>query len=147
MSVNRSLHDLNVDNNVLKVGQEMMSQQPFEVIQLFDFGRFSRSSDWQAWTATATFAHCIAMATQNVAKCIQQMTARKQAVDSRKNELRSCSAGQERLAFSLGSQPSTSFTQDNVAYAFEQVSRCTFCDWMRNETTFPMVRLSWWLSL
>ena len=33
--------------------------------------------------------------------------------DSRENQLCSCSTGQEQLAFSLGSQPSTSFTQDH----------------------------------
>ena len=141
VSLERSLHDLNVDIFVLKIGQEMMSLQPFEVTQLFDFGRFSLSSDRQEWAATVT--SLTGMVTRNVAECIQQMTARRQAVDLRKNELRSCSRGLERLAFSLGSQPSTSFTQDNVAYAFKKVSRCSFRDWTRNEKTFPTVCLSW----
>ena len=56
MSLERSLYDLNVDIFDLKIGQEMTSLQPFEVTQLFDFGRFSKSSDRQGWAATATYS-------------------------------------------------------------------------------------------
>ena len=54
MSLERSVHDLHVDIFVLKIGQEMMSLEPLEVTQLFDFSRFSRSSDRQACATTAT---------------------------------------------------------------------------------------------
>ena len=54
MSLERSPRDLNVDIFVLKIGKDMMSLQSFEVNQLFDFGRFSLSSDRKAWEATTT---------------------------------------------------------------------------------------------
>ena len=43
------------------------------------------------------FAHCIAMVTRNVLQCMQHMTVRSQAFDSRKNELHSNSTGHERF--------------------------------------------------
>ena len=55
VSLERPLHDLNVGFD-LKIGQEMMSLQLFEVIQLFDFDRFLPLSDQQAATATSLTA-------------------------------------------------------------------------------------------
>ena len=100
VSFERSLHDLNADTFVLKIRQEITPEKPFEVTKLFDFAVERSTSVGRG----RNFAHCIAMETRNVAECIQQMTARRQAVDSRKNELRSCFTGQEQLAFFLGSR-------------------------------------------
>ena len=95
ISLERSLHYLNVDTLFSKIGQEIMTLQLFEVTQLIDFGH-DRSTNV---TRSHGFAHCIPMVTQDVLECIQQMTARIQAVDQRKNELHSCSTDQERLVF------------------------------------------------
>ena len=63
--------------------------------QLIDFGHDGSTNV----TGGCSFAHCIAMVTRNVLECIQQMTARIQAVAHRNNELHSCSTDQERLVF------------------------------------------------
>ena len=95
ISLERSFHYLNADTLFLKIGQEMTPLQPFEVTQLIDFA-LDRST---SVTCGRDFAHSITMVTWNVQKCIQQMTARIQAVDWRKNELHSCSTDEERLDF------------------------------------------------
>ena len=77
ISLERSFHYLNVDTLFLNIGQEMTPLQPFEVTQLIDL-----ALDWStSMTRGRDFAHCIAMVTRNVLDCIQQMTARIQAVD------------------------------------------------------------------
>ena len=91
----RSFHYLNVDTLFLKIGQEMTPLQPFEVTLLIDFA-LDRST---SVTRDRDFAHCITMVARNVWECIQQMTARVEAVDCRKNELYSCSTDEERLDF------------------------------------------------
>ena len=73
----------------------MTPPQLFEVTQLIDFTPDRLSGV----TRGHDFAHCIAMVTRNVLECIQQKTARIQAVDWRKNEVHSCSTDQERLDF------------------------------------------------
>ena len=73
----------------------MMSLQLFEVTQLINFA-LDRSP---SVTCGRDFAHYIAMVTRNILECIQQKTARIQAVDWRKNEVHSCSTDQERLLF------------------------------------------------
>ena len=54
----------------------MTTLQVFEVTHLIDFGH-DRSTNV---TRGRDFAHCIVMVTRNVLECIQQMTARIQAV-------------------------------------------------------------------
>ena len=94
ISLERSFHYLNADTLFLKIGQEMTLLQPFEVTQLIDFA-LDRST---SVTCGRDFAHSITMVTLK-RLCIQQMTARIQAVDWRKNELHSCSTDEERLDF------------------------------------------------
>ena len=144
MSLERSLHALNTHIFVLKIGQENDAATAVWSDPTLWFWPIFVVERSTSMGLDRDVTHYIVMVTRKGAECIQQMTARRQAVDSRKNDLRSCSTGQERSAFSLGSQPLASFTQDNVAYAFEKVSRSTFHDWMRNEKTFPAVCLLWW---
>ena len=77
ISLERSFSYLNVHILFLKIGQELTPLQLFEVTWLIDFG-VDRSTNV---TRGRDFAHCIAMVTRNVLECIQQMTARIQAVD------------------------------------------------------------------
>ena len=55
----------------------MTPLQKFEVSQVIDFA-LDRST---SVTRGHDFAHCIAMVTQNILECVQQMTGRIQAVD------------------------------------------------------------------
>ena len=48
------------------------------------------------------------------------------------------------LIFCFSPQNATYLTQDYVSLAFENVLRYIFCLCMRNEKTFPTVRLSYW---
>ena len=66
-----------MDTLFLKIEQEMTLLQPFEVTQLTDFAHDRSTSV----TRGRDFAHCITMVARNVLECIQQMTARIQAVN------------------------------------------------------------------
>ena len=100
----------------------MTSLHVFEVTKLIDFG------DDRSTNVKCDFAHCIAMVIRNVLamECVQQMIARVQAVDWRKNELYSCFTDEERLDFLfqssesdfLHSEPCILGVRENFALCF-----------------------------
>ena len=64
------------------------------------------------------------------------MTARSLAVDSQKNFIAAPQAKNDRI-FCFSPQNDTSFTQDHVSLAFEDVLRFAFHHRVRNKKTFP----------
>ena len=99
----------------------MTPLQTFEVTKLIDLALDRLTSE----TRGRDFAYCIAMVTQNVLECMQQMTARIQAVDQWKKKTNFKAAPQTKndWIFCFSPWNVTFFTQDHVSLALEKVLR------------------------
>ena len=118
ISLERYFHYLNEDTLFLKIWQEMTPLQLFEVTQLIDFA-LDRST---RVTPGRNFAHCIALGTQNVLECIQQIDGKlgsKLSTSERTNFIAAPQTKNDWI-FRFSHRNATSFTQDHVSLAFEE---------------------------
>ena len=102
---------------------------------------FSAGRAWLEANPTGDVAHCIAMVTQNILECVQQAMARRQAVNSQKNQVqRKGTNGFSVWAFNtqffhLGPCACSLVVGEGFAMYI--------CDQMRNEKALPTVCPSW----